>query len=221
MIANRLSEVQDNPDDLINLRNKVEDFIKNLSHSNPNGLANANLGSQKKFSFGEGSQKDIDQLMSQDPSKFASNGRDYTHPVPHDYLNNKKDQFLHAINADLNYNSEKVMHESIKLRNDLDDYIKALTNHGGAEKPAQRVLPSEERIKKTIEEVFLEQKDSIIRQVQERKDQLPNVGTLEEFREFCQKRMRQDADFNDKMLFVSLFYFFLEKKGGLKTSEPA
>ena len=43
---------------------------------------------------------------------------------------------------------------------------------------------------------------------------------MEEFYEFCQKKLPLDPKYKESMLFVSLFYYFLEKKGMLKERSP-
>ena len=80
-----------------------------------------------------------------------------------------------------------------------------------------RADPSEEAQRRLVREIFQQEKgklsEELLRRIDEKK-QNGNGGLLDEFYEFCQRSLPGEQKYKDSILYISLFYFFLEKKAG-------
>lgn len=106
--------------------------------------------------------------------------------------------------------------ETKALKQQLENFIESV--EAKIDKTAHPVLPHEERIREIIVDVFDKEKSKIAQEIREKAKRSVSPGTLDrttlaEFQEFCEHRLPYDSEFKDRMLYVSLFYYFLERKG--------
>ena len=78
----------------------------------------------------------------------------------------------------------------------------------------------EEAIRRKVYEVFQQEKDKLSDQIYGRLKRA-SVGNkedtlMDEFYEFCKTKLPNDDMYKESVLFVSLFYYFLEKKNLIK-----
>ena len=80
--------------------------------------------------------------------------------------------------------------------------------------------PCDDIIREKVYEIFMQEKDKLSDQVYARLKR-GSVGgkeenVMDEFYEFCRTKLPHDDMYKESVLFVSLFYYFLEKKNLIK-----
>lgn len=117
-------------------------------------------------------------------------------------------------------NSDQEEKEELALNEPVD-------HHGSEEiesEKSQKELNNENEIlKKQILETLEKARDSMPKEAQKTLEELvqnspeeDSQALMEEFFEFCQNELPSDHDYQKSMMFVSLFYYFLEKRNLIK-----
>ena len=119
-----------------------------------------------------------------------------------------------------------IIKRSEEMKKHLSNYIDSIMQHQETQmqesaRLQETLRPDEDLIRAKVFEVFHQEKgklgDQLLKRLQSEqpKEQKDN-GLMDEFYDFCKQKLPQDEMYKESVLFVSLFYYFLEKKGMLK-----
>ena len=138
-----------------------------------------------------------------------------------EYQNFKKSEI---VEEELDDEEEQLLliQKSHRLKGYLDDYINTINSSKkkAEDKKKQEKDNNEMLLRRTIEEVFRKEKDKLSDDIASKLRNQINNGNfnnqpkdlMEEFYEFCRSTLPHDQKYKESIMFVSLFYYFLEKK---------
>lgn len=120
-----------------------------------------------------------------------------------------------------------ILQKSREMKEHLENYmdaIKQINDSQIAESQRlqnQTVLVDDAQLRAKVYEVFNQEKEKLSDQIFRRlQSGQPNAAkekdVMEEFYEFCRNKLPTDDMYKESVLFVSLFYYFLEKKNLIK-----
>ena len=113
------------------------------------------------------------------------------------------------------------------MKNYLENYMESIKQiqesqiHESMLKMQERsIIADEDNLRAKIYEVFNQEKDKLSDQIYRKLQKPESVGKeenmMDEFYEFCKNKLPNDDMYKESVLFVSLFYYFLEKKNLIK-----
>jgi len=129
-------------------------------------------------------------------------------------------------NESLYETNNMILQKSQEMKNQLENYIESIKQLQESQMNESQKLHNksnyqdDELIRKKVYEVFLQEKDKLSEQIYA-KLKRGSVGNkeenvMDEFYEFCRTKLPNDDMYKESVLFVSLFYYFLEKKNLIK-----
>ena len=116
-----------------------------------------------------------------------------------------------------------LIQKSQRLKGYLDDYINTINSSKIKKDDKKEKIKNENEdfLRKTVEEVFRREKEKLSEDIVERLGREVRGGgrqgdLMDEFYEFCRSTLPHDQKYKESIMFVSLFYYFLEKKKVIK-----
>ena len=146
--------------------------------------------------------------------------------IPQDLLNQEINDINHSFCDPKNLeNEDALLEKSERLRGYIEDYIDTLKeSKKNEEEEKLSKKDQEEKLRDLISEVFEKEKeklsDSIVDRIdlkmkgREKRDSSGEM--MDEFYDFCKDILPKDRVYKESIILVSLFYYFLQKKGLIK-----
>ena len=205
-----------------------EELVKVDAQHNPTfSHSNRQFTSNRKSNTVEGQYTDQGRVFNTDSQQSKS---------PQNIANNTS-VFLKTIssinphNESIIENNNSILQKSREMKAHLEAYIDQI--HQINESQMQETMKMQNQTQMTVQlddeqlrakvyEVFNQEKDKmgeqILRKLQQgtAKDGQKDSDVMDEFYEFCRNKLPSDEMYKESVLFVSLFYYFLEKKNLIK-----
>lgn len=234
-ISKKLSQAKNDPEAFAEVKKNLDEFVNNLRNSQLSSgegqkrVSEAPLPKfesvQKKSVPQEDVKSSINYSMSiaRDKSPKFSNSDVKDEKSDQNFksgerskgesISDKKQTLKQSLTGTGATNSDSLLKESVELKQQLESYIQKHSQDLSESKKPNEV--DVERIRAIIKEVFDQERDKIAQEIKEKKKKPSNLidaSEMNNFLEFCSKKLPFNADYKDKILFTSLFYYFLEKK---------
>ena len=229
-IAGSISAAKNDPEKFKELTQRLSGFVQNLKENEDKETVAETEITQLSFSQIGKEENELPsshrEEIAQPEENFGTAQRD-SKGNHEEYKNYSVSSIKFDTLKPQGRESKPTIEEAVREKNSTIDETKALKKQlenfiesveAKIDKNSHPVLPHEERIREIIIDVFNKEKHKIAQEIREKAKRSVSPGTLdrttlEEFQEFCDNRLPYDSEFKDRMLYVSLFYYFLERKG--------